>query len=314
MRLNWWDKFISLESSESVDVKRKLLVLNACTYIGGSIIVYFGLKASFETQALLKISLLFGATFLFLNVFLLKLHERLTVSLSLYAAVSVPFFLSIVYTGGHENTGLYWTFLVPVTLFVFFGYFRGLVINLIIFTGILLMLYYPEKIIADYRSEEISRYVASYIVNVAFCLINEYFRFRSHEELAVINFEKQRQANSDSLTELPNRRFVESIFFPTISTQTKNYLPMVFVMLDIDHFKKVNDTYGHDVGDEVLKHLAEILKINTRDTDIVARTGGEEFLIVFPKTELNLGLKIADKLRGTINTSFIKQLRKWMLI
>ena len=300
MQLNWWESFISLESSDSVDIKRKLLVLNTCTYIGGLIILYFGLNASFELQPLLKISLLLGSAFLFLNVILLKWHKRLTLALSLYAVVSAPFFLSIVYSGGHVNTGLYWLFLVPITLFVFFGHARGLLLNVIIFIGLVIMLAYPEYIIANYSSEESSRFIASYTVNVAFCFINEFFRSRSHEELAMMNFEKQRQANSDPLTKLPNRRFVESIFFKMTVSSPNNYLPMMFVVLDIDFFKKVNDTYGHDVGDDVLKHLAMLLKKNTRDSDIVARTGGEEFLIIFPSTELEQGLEVTKKIKDII--------------
>ncbi len=308
MQLEWWNNFISLESSDSVDIKRKLLVLNACTYIGGLIILYFGLNASFDHQPLLKLSLLSGSAFLFLNVILLQWHKKLNIALSLYAIVSAPFFLSIVYSGGNENTGLYWIFLVPITLFVFFGHVKGLILNIIIFIGLAVMLINPEYILAEYRSEETSRFIASYIVNMAFCFINEFFRSRSHEELAMMNFEKQRQANSDPLTVLPNRRFVESIFFKMAISSPQNYLPLMFVVLDIDFFKKVNDTYGHDIGDEVLKHIAMLLKTNTRDTDIVARTGGEEFLIIFPSTSLEQGLEVTKKIKNIIEkTPFTKE-------
>ncbi len=169
------------------------------------------------------------------------------------------------------------------------------------------MLANPELIDANYRPEEISRYVASYIVNILFCLINEFFRSRSHEELAEINFDKQRQANSDVLTDLPNRRFIDSVFFQASKSEPKAYFPMTLLLLDIDHFKKVNDEYGHDVGDKVLTHFADILKQHTRATDVVARTGGEEFIIAFPKTEITPGLKIAEKLRETVSESHFQE-------
>ena len=78
---------------------------------------------------------------------------------------------------------------------------------------------------------------------------------------------------------------------------------MMMVVVDVDYFKKVNDAYGHDTGDNVLKHIANTFKENTRESDIVARTGGEEFLIVFPKTERELGLKVCEKLRKSMSES-----------
>ncbi|WP_448247706.1 GGDEF domain-containing protein [Thalassotalea agariperforans] len=307
MQKNWWEKFISLESSESVDIKRKQLVLNTCSYIGGTIILYFGVQTSFEQQFLLKLALFFSAAFLYGNVLLSYLHKKKQLAITICGLGIIPLVFAIVYTGGYENTGLYWTYPFPITIFVFFGYYRGLLLNIFMFLVIWLMLANPELIDANYRPEEISRYVASYIVNILFCLINEFFRSRSHEELAEINFDKQRQANSDVLTDLPNRRFIDSVFFQASKSEPKAYFPMTLLLLDIDHFKKVNDQYGHDVGDKVLTHFADVLKQHTRATDVVARTGGEEFIIAFPKTEITPGLKIAEKLRETVSESHFQE-------
>jgi diguanylate cyclase (GGDEF)-like protein len=307
MQKNWWEKFISLESSESVDIKRKQLVLNACSYLGGSIILYFGLQTSIEQQFLLKLALLLSAVFLYLNVFLLYWHKNMLLAVTVYSIIIVPLMFAIIYTGGHENTGLYWIYPFPITIFVFFGYFKGLILNILLFCGITLMVMNPAWSDANYRQSEISRFIASYVVCVLFCLINEYFRYRSHEELAEINFDKQRQANSDVLTDLPNRRFIDSVFFQASKNETKVYFPMTLLVLDIDHFKKVNDEYGHDIGDKVLIHFADLLKQHTRASDVVARTGGEEFLIVFPKTDIELGLKIAEKLREIVSESHFQQ-------
>lgn len=71
-------------------------------------------------------------------------------------------------------------------------------------------------------------------------------------------------------------------------------------MADIDHFKKVNDTYGHDTGDEVLKAVARALCTATRSTDIIARLGGEEFLILIPGGPVSAGLKTAEHLRAVV--------------
>lgn len=72
-------------------------------------------------------------------------------------------------------------------------------------------------------------------------------------------------------------------------------------MLDLDKFKSVNDTYGHQAGDEVLKELALILKTNVRESDIVGRWGGEEFIIIAPNTNMEDAVKLAEKLREKIS-------------
>jgi diguanylate cyclase (GGDEF)-like protein len=77
-------------------------------------------------------------------------------------------------------------------------------------------------------------------------------------------------------------------------------------MFDIDHFKGINDTFGHDAGDNVLKKLAEIVKKEIRDTDIFARWGGEEFIILLPNTQVNGGTEFAERLRKKIEDKNFK--------
>ena len=214
--------------------------------------------------------------------------------------------LMVVYTGGHQNTGLYWTYPFPITLFIFFGYRFGLILNLALLTGIAILVLFPEMTIAKYRIEEVSRYFASYLVNVILCLIGEYFRYRSHAELTDINIEKQKQANTDSLTGLPNRRFIDSIFFESANNTPEQYFPMGIAALDIDYFKSINDNYGHDVGDLVLKHMTKSMTGVLRKSDVVARIGGEEFLIIFPGMNLINAQEIAEKVRSEIEQTPFK--------
>ena len=87
---------------------------------------------------------------------------------------------------------------------------------------------------------------------------------------------------TDPLTKLYNRRYFEDALEEYVNEFTKIGAPLAVLTLDLDHFKSVNDTYGHDAGDVVLKKLASSLKNVTREHDIVARTGGEEFCIVAP--------------------------------
>jgi len=110
----------------------------------------------------------------------------------------------------------------------------------------------------------------------------------------------------DSLTGLYNRMH----FNETIQKEWKRTYrygrPVSFIMLDIDHFKKVNDTYGHLSGDVVLKIVAKIIKEKTRDSDFVARYGGEEFAIILTETPLKDGIVVAEKIRQAIESKTIK--------
>jgi len=72
------------------------------------------------------------------------------------------------------------------------------------------------------------------------------------------------------------------------------------VMLDIDHFKAVNDTYGHAIGDEVIKHVATMMKMGKRDADVVARFGGEEFVVLLPHVEIDGAMVIAERIRKKV--------------
>ena len=109
------------------------------------------------------------------------------------------------------------------------------------------------------------------------------------------------EANTDKLTALFNRNYFLSKL-DELSLQTKEKgLKLSLIMFDIDHFKMVNDTYGHDIGDEVLKVLASDISAQLRHEDIFARWGGEEFLILLPDVSLQSAARIAEKLRETLD-------------
>jgi len=108
----------------------------------------------------------------------------------------------------------------------------------------------------------------------------------------------QKEAETDQLTGLPNRR----AFYDLVGAIFKSTEKLSILMLDIDHFKKVNDTYGHDAGDEVLSVLAKVGRAACRKMDVFARWGGEEFMVALPGAELEQARMIADKLRTKYET------------
>jgi two-component system cell cycle response regulator len=105
---------------------------------------------------------------------------------------------------------------------------------------------------------------------------------------------------TDGLTGVDNRRALERKLHEMFEHSYRLHEPISCVMCDIDHFKKVNDTYGHQAGDEVLKQFAAILKGEAREIDSVGRYGGEEFLLLLPGTVLDSAVTFAERLRQRI--------------
>ncbi len=107
-------------------------------------------------------------------------------------------------------------------------------------------------------------------------------------------------AYGDSLTGLYNRRYFDSILASEIKRVNRYKRVLTMIMVDIDLFKKFNDTYGHQKGDSVLRTIGSILKENSRASDIVCRYGGEELVILLPEQNIDLGYTTAEKLRKVI--------------
>lgn len=108
---------------------------------------------------------------------------------------------------------------------------------------------------------------------------------------------------TDPLTGLRNRRFFEQAVDMEIKRCQRYHRSCSLIMADLDHFKRVNDNYGHDAGDEVLKHVANLLRDNVRTLDIVARIGGEEFAILLPETPPNNIRMVANRLLRQVRES-----------
>jgi diguanylate cyclase (GGDEF)-like protein len=116
----------------------------------------------------------------------------------------------------------------------------------------------------------------------------------------------ERDAAVDGLTRVYNRRYF-ALWFENELRRAKNYSqPLSLLMLDIDHFKKVNDTFGHNAGDMVLRKLAETLRAHTRSSDLVARYGGEEFVVAMTSSNKDQAFTYAESLRKTIASLEVK--------
>ena len=110
-------------------------------------------------------------------------------------------------------------------------------------------------------------------------------------------------AVTDPLTGLHNRRYMSGQLASLVRRATCGGDPVAALLIDVDHFKRINDTFGHDVGDEVLREFAVRLATNVRAVDLACRFGGEEFVVIMPDTKLEDASRIAERLRGHISGS-----------
>ncbi|MDW6004091.1 sensor domain-containing diguanylate cyclase [Vibrio mangrovi] len=118
----------------------------------------------------------------------------------------------------------------------------------------------------------------------------------------------QRESTIDPLTNVFNRRYFMYSLNRTFTSGFKNKDCVSILAIDFDHFKKVNDQYGHDAGDEVLKQVTSAIKRHIRRSDILARMGGEEFSVILPSTEYKDAVKIAEKLRKCVENTAVHYL------
>ena len=115
------------------------------------------------------------------------------------------------------------------------------------------------------------------------------------------------ESRRDSLTELGNRKHFDAALIEAVQTARDRGEPLSLLMIDIDHFKSFNDTYGHATGDQVLRLVAMSLRQNLKGQDVAARYGGEEFAILLPNTALDTALTVANQLRRTVMARELKK-------
>jgi two-component system cell cycle response regulator len=130
-------------------------------------------------------------------------------------------------------------------------------------------------------------------------------QFAANAAMAVRNrrliAEVERLASEDGLTGLANRRVFEDVLAREVTRSRRTYEPVSLVVFDVDHFKRVNDTFGHQAGDDVLRQVAQVLAAAARDVDLVARYGGEEFTVILPNCNLDDAVRVAERMRSSLS-------------
>lgn len=133
---------------------------------------------------------------------------------------------------------------------------------------------------------------------------NEIIRTQN-EQLREIAFRLEQLSQTDALTGLYNRRYLIEKLEEEVARYQRNRKPFSLIIADIDDFKSINDSYGHECGDYILKQIAKILTVSVRDIDSIGRWGGEEFLILLPETPVNGAQILAERIKNNLHNNVI---------
>ncbi|WP_166425727.1 GGDEF domain-containing protein [Paraglaciecola sp. 20A4] len=300
-----------LGKSKSPALRQQIQITNLFSFIGFFITSILGVSALFRSEYSHSEDFYLGIILITVSILCLlsrvilkhvKNDKQYNYSANLITSAVMLLMVYLVITGGVKNTGPLWIFIVPSVSLFFGGLKRGL-IQLGIFTVVIILLFFYPKdtlLAVTYSYEFKSRLIFSFVTVAVLFVFYEYSRQRSFKTLQQLSQRFEKQARLDLLSGLQNRRgMLEKLEYEHQRTlrHSKN---LTLMMCDIDHFKRVNDRYGHDIGDNVIKAVGQLFSLGVRKQDTVARWGGEEFLFLLPETTQDQAFVLAEKLRTKV--------------
>jgi diguanylate cyclase (GGDEF)-like protein len=299
----WLLLYLHSGESELIDSedKRRILVVNLFCLIGLSITGIMSVVALINHRPVLAACLAISAAVFCLSHLLVRhgVNHRLSAVIVLYNLYCLMIYL--VANGGVAQTGPLWIFLVAPVTFSLHGLKRGSVDLLLFMLVVCVILYTPNHSwVASYPETFKSRLLLSFMTLTFLTGFYEYSRQEMFDHLQQMSDRFQSLSKLDPLTQLANRREALSILRHEQLRSRRSGEPLSVVLCDVDHFKSINDNYGHEAGDAVLVDLANFFNDFAREQDLISRWGGEEFLMVLPQTSAAQACHFAEKIRRFI--------------
>ncbi|UZE95673.1 GGDEF domain-containing protein [Alkalimarinus alittae] len=211
-------------------------------------------------------------------------------------------FLYLTASGGESNTGPLWFYVFPPLGFYIFGIRTGLILSVIAVILVMIIFSFPQLpfVTTEYATDFKIRFIATFSFVTAFAYILDDARRSAKSELIEMATLYEYAARTDELTSLSNRRDMKECLDKEFYRHQRSNSYFSIILIDIDYFKRVNDTYGHDAGDAILQEFSLLLMGLSRQIDVVSRWGGEEFLMLLPDTSLLQALTLAERLRVAV--------------
>ena len=274
----------------------KIYLIYSFSIVGFIFIFSFGLKGIHTSNIILTSLLLGGSTLLLFNLFYLKKTKNHNNAGNIVLYFFLILMLYLVYSGGVENTGPLWIYCLPPVALYIHGFKRGLFDLSLFVLFLILILFNPYEVLlnTDYSFAYKIRIVLSFLLVTLLSAVYGYSREKASKKMVEMKNDLEFFLRRDELTGLYNRRGYTDNLHKIHNTQG------VILMCDLDHFKNVNDTYGHVVGDFVIKEVAKRISYTLRKEDLAVRWGGEEFFIFLANITIEDAYKVSEKLRSTI--------------
>lgn len=286
----------------SPEVKEKLHLAFLINCLAISMMLIFAAQAVFEGNRLNAIILFLLSLLVIGNIIWIHYsgNEQLFYNLSVWMITVLCIYL--LSTGGVGNTGILWCYIFPLISLYLLGIERGSIYLLFLLICSAALFFVPDNPFAlvDYSSTFKIHFLASMVTVTVLAYFYEYTSQKSYAKLLSVSRELEKATLSDFLTGLANRRRILQQIEHEKNRYDRQKQTFSIVLCDIDHFKNINDTHGHDCGDVVLKAIADVFSETLRKVDMPARWGGEEFLILLPASDLEGAVVAAERLRREV--------------
>ncbi|MGS2720532.1 GGDEF domain-containing protein [Paraglaciecola aestuariivivens] len=296
-----------VNDKQDPESSQKVMITNLFGFIGYMTCFILGSSALLRADWVLGILLVIsGFIFLSSNLILrsTSIKNPFVFASTLVIISLMLLMLYLVVTGGVEGTGPLWLYIVPPMTLFFGGMIKGSLHLGLFITVIAVVMFFPDDklLVYSYTYEFKSRILYSFLTVSLLFAFYEYARQSSFSRMREMSEEFEKQAMHDPLSGLLNRRGMVEALQEEYDRRKRYASDLTVMMCDIDHFKKINDQYGHDKGDAIIKDFANKFKLGLRKQDSVARWGGEEYLFLLPETTGKQALLLAEKLRKEIES------------
>ena len=292
----------SIKEIRLADNKRRDTLSRAACASVTVIIILFAIKDTLMGSHSMALTL---AGFATSNMLALAIHSRLKnlnilTYYLIFSCSSLCLFL--VSHGGTDNSGLLWTPTYPVLMFSVLRVRTAVIATTASLVLICIILFVPNNAVYHASYTEFTKLagIGAYILTAAFTFYQSHAREISSEAVTRLNHELSHIAATDDLTQLSNRRDMSLRLEFECKRAKRTKKAFSIILCDVDYFKKINDSFGHNIGDQALRVLSQMLTGRFRETDKVGRWGGEEFLIILPDTPLNEAIDLANDVRRSI--------------
>lgn len=295
-------------NQKSADVRKQILISSVFSFLCTIFLSLYGIDGFRTGEDRLAVVVLFFAMIMGMNYLFLFFTGNYQLSSRVIVVLMTLLCLYLLCSGGNKNTGPLWLYILPSLIFYVVSLKFGLLLLSILMGGMCYILFVPDNFLlhTQYDPIFVNRFMGSFFSVSVLACIYEYTRVEGRRELLEISKKFEELSRKDELTDLSNRRDMYEKLQGELNRAERNNQPFCVLLADIDHFKKVNDQYGHECGDYILKHIASIYSHNVQKRDSVARWGGEEFLFILSETSMEQAESVAERLRKAVeNSQFI---------